>query len=45
MKESKSKLKTMKGKIDDDNKKQRHESKVREGIEDYGVNYEDELKK
>ena len=41
MKENKSKLKRMKGKTDNDNKKQRYESKLREGIENDGINYED----
>ena len=45
MKDKKSKLNRIKGKIDNDNKKQRNESKVREGIEDDCINYEDKLKK
>ena len=51
-KENKSKLKRTKGKRENNNEKQkksskkkRHEIESREGIEDDGVNYENELKK
>ena len=52
MKENKRKLKRTKGKIDNNNKKQKRDSKkqrcdnkVRERVEDDGVNYEYELNK